>query len=171
MRHGERDRKKGEQRKTNADCDGPVSARHVCFNVISGCSGGAGNRTPVRASIRNHVYVCMPCLRSPPAGAGQPCRRTISLSSRVTRGRNTLHQPDFAILRRRLRRAATGAGALSWCYQLKQPLPVQNWQLNLSKRFSQGLGPGHAAIPSSNPSKPIAPVARIVIGSCCYFKS
>lgn len=26
-----------------------------------------------------------------------------------------------------------------------------------SKRFSQGLGPGHAAIRSPNPSKPIAP--------------
>ena len=42
--------------------------------------------------------------------------------------------------------------------QLTQPLPVQCWQIKRSKRFSQGPGPGHAAIPSTNPSKPVAPV-------------
>lgn len=41
--------------------------------------------------------------------------------------------------------------------QLTQPAPDQNWRLNRSKWFSQDLGPGHAAIPSSDPSKPIAP--------------
>jgi hypothetical protein len=41
--------------------------------------------------------------------------------------------------------------------QLTQPMPVQCWQLDHSKWFNQGLGPGHAAIPSSYPSKPVAP--------------
>ena len=41
--------------------------------------------------------------------------------------------------------------------QLTQPLPVQSWQLNHSKIFYQGLGPGHAAMSSTNPSKPVAP--------------
>ena len=50
--------------------------------------------------------------------------------------------------------------------QLTQPVPDRYWQVDLSKRFYQDLGPGHAAIPSTNPSKPVAPsgawkIARI----------
>lgn len=41
--------------------------------------------------------------------------------------------------------------------QLTQPAPGYRWRLVVSRWFSQGPGPGHAAIPSSNPSKPIAP--------------
>jgi hypothetical protein len=41
--------------------------------------------------------------------------------------------------------------------QLTQPVPDQYWQVNRSTFFSQGHGPGHAAIPSTNPSKPVAP--------------
>src|SRR5712692_3043314 len=43
-------------------------------------SGGAGNRTPVRASIRNRFYVRRPRFRSPPAGAQPPNLRTIFLN-------------------------------------------------------------------------------------------
>jgi len=50
--------------------------------------------------------------------------------------------------------------------QLTQPVPDRYWQVDHSKRFYQEPGPGHAAIPSTNPSKPVAPsgarkVARI----------
>ena len=41
--------------------------------------------------------------------------------------------------------------------QLTQPAPVQCWRLYLSTGFIQDHGPGHAAIPSTNPSKPVAP--------------
>ena len=49
-------------------------------------------------------------------------------------------------------------GAFASLAQLRQPAPNQSWQLNVSKRFYQGPGPGHAAIPSTDPSKPVAPV-------------
>ena len=41
--------------------------------------------------------------------------------------------------------------------QLTQPVPDRYWQVDLSKRFYQEPGPGHAAISSTNPSRPVAP--------------
>src|SRR6185436_3144669 len=48
-------------------------------------------------------------------------------------------------------------GAFASLAQLRQPAPNQNWHLNVSKRFYQEPGPGHAATPSTDPSKPVAP--------------
>jgi len=81
------------------------------------------------------------------------------LKSRLVRRRTALSQPGFSI-----RSTAPRAGSANRrCVkralaQLTQPAPGYRWRLVVSKWFSQGLGPGHAAIPSSNPSKPIAPL-------------
>ena len=68
----------------------------------------------------------------------------------------TSSQPDFAIPTRRLRRAATWAGALS--AKLRQPGPIQYWQLCVSQWFNQVTGNlGTPRDPSLDPSKPVAP--------------
>ena len=56
------------------------------------------------------------------------------------------------------RTGSVAEGAFASLAQLRQPAPNQSWQLNVSKRFYQEPGPGHAAIPSTDPSKPVAPV-------------
>ncbi len=101
--------------------------------------GGAGNRTPVRASIQNCVYVRRPLLRSPPTGV-RPAKSADKrpFKSRTSRGCSAPRQPDFPIPARRLRRAATRAGALSAV--LTQPEPSQYWQLCVSQCFDQGTG-------------------------------
>jgi len=59
------------------------------------------------------------------------------------------------------RTGSVAEGAFASLAQLRQPAPNQSWQLNVSKRFYQGPGPGHAAIPSTDPSKPVAPVLEV----------
>jgi hypothetical protein len=61
------------------------------------------------------------------------------LRSRESLRSKAPHQPDFPIPARRLRRAATQAGALS--AMLRQPEPSQCWQLNVSQLIHQGPGP------------------------------
>jgi hypothetical protein len=71
--------------------------------------------------------------------------------------RTAAGQPGFAIRCRRPRRASTPKATSASEAQLRQPAPNQSWQLNVSKRFYQEPGPGHAATPSTDPSKPVAP--------------
>ena len=120
--------------------------------------GGGGNRTLVRVSFQNHPYVRRRIFlrRSEPA-MHRPSR---TLSPEISQLPSELRQPPARIFFqwRRPRRAPFTGGALSEREaQLTQPSPIQSWQLVLSRRFYQEPGPGHAAIPSSNPSKPVAP--------------
>ena len=77
--------------------------------------------------------------------------------SHPPRRRTAEGQPGFAIRVRRPGRAPLPKVASASRAQLRQPAPNQSWQLQVSKRFNQEPGPGHAAIPSTDPSKPVAP--------------
>jgi hypothetical protein len=80
------------------------------------------------------------------------------LRSRGCRRSNGAHQPGFANRWQRPGRALVNGGASSEPEaQLTQPVPAQSWQLKRSRQFYQEPGPGHAAILSPNPSKPVAP--------------
>ena len=135
-------------------CKGPHTVGPFAFD-----DGGGGNRTLVRMSVQNHPYVRRyRFMRRSGLAQYQPCR-TLSpgfslLPSRfrqaLARFCDSMAAPRVSSVHRRSVKRALA--------QLTQPLPVQSWQLNRSRRFYQEPGPGHAAIPSTYPSKPVAPV-------------
>ena len=121
--------------------------------------GGAGNRTLVRVSFQNCVYVCR--LDFPPSlqsryRADLPEAYLLKISPDAPERHDQPAQicDSMSSAPGGLHPSKEHKRALA---QLTQPMPVQSWQLNHSRRFNQEPGPGHAAIPSSNPSKPSRP--------------
>jgi len=119
--------------------------------------GGAGNRTPVRASIRNHLYVRRLGFGSPPAGAKPPNRRTIFLNLTQRAEATRYASPT-------LRYSGAASGGLppeqvreaeAYAANASSELAVESSQYDLPGH----RGPGHAAISSLDPSKPIAPLS------------
>jgi hypothetical protein len=128
-------------------------------------SGGAGNRTLVRVWFRNRIYVRRSLFqRLPEPARNRPFR---GLPPEVSPRASEDHAQPARICDPIL--CAPGGLSepevrqASFSAQLTQPAPGYRWRLVVSKWFSQGPGPGHAAIPSSNPSKPIAPGCVIMI--------
>ena len=128
--------------------------------------GGAGNRTLVRIGIQNRVYVRrQDFLPSPRAGNQPTCPGSISRNLIPAARASVRTSPDLrfdtdapdGLQMPKVREARLA--------QLTQPVPVQYWQVNRSKRFNQEPGPGHAATSSTNPSKPVAPDPGILPGS------
>jgi hypothetical protein len=122
-------------------------------------SGGAGNRTLVRVWFRNRIYVRRSLFqRLPEPARNRPFRglppevspRASEDHAQPARICDPIHRAPGGLSEPEVRQASFSA-------QLTQPAPGYRWRLVVSKWFSQGPGPGHAAIPSSNPSKPIAP--------------
>lgn len=135
--------------------------RHRSFPL---CSGGAGNRTLVRVWFQNRIYVRRSLFqRLPDPAWDRPLRglppdvspRASEDHAQPARICDPIHRAPGGLSEPEVRQASLA--------QLTQPAPGYRWRLVVSKRFSQGLGPGHAAIPSSNPSKPIAPGCVITI--------
>lgn len=127
-------------------------------------SGGAGNRTLVRVWFQNRIYVRRSLFkRLPDPARNRPLRglppdvspRASEDHAQPARICDPIHRAPGGLSEPEVRQASLA--------QLTQPAPGYRWRLVVSKRFSQGLGPGHAAIPSSNPSKPIAPGCVIMI--------
>jgi len=140
------------------------------WTLNSKLSGGAGNRTLVRTSIQRSAYVRRPMsLRGPGPVIGQPSRNEppkISPPEPEEDG-----QPArlcYSTLSPRAGSIAEGACSEREAQLVTQPAPSQSWQLNVSKRFNQEPGPGHAATPSTDPSKPVAPsietISKVIAG-------
>src|SRR5690349_3470624 len=126
--------------------------------LIRSANGGAGNRTPVRASIRNHVYVRMRRLVSPPAGATPPNCRTIFLNLTQRAEATRYASPTL-----RYSGAASGGLPPEQVREAEAYAAIARLELAVksSQHFLPGhRGPGHAAISSLDPSKPIAPSSK-----------
>ncbi len=120
--------------------------------------GGAGNRTLVRISFRNGVYVRRPEFSPSPRAGNRPTfPQPISCNLAPDAGASPEASPDFRFAAGAPDGLQTTKVREASLAQLTQPVPDQYWQVNRSKFFSQGPGPGHAAIPSTDPSKPVAP--------------
>ena len=130
-------------------------------DVPPGPDGGAGNRTLVRVRLQNRVYVRRLDFRLVSSGrhrTGLPNDHPRWLSLEMVR--DHLAPARLCDSTAAPRTGSDAEGALASRAQLTQPVPVGYWQLERSRRFFQGSGPGHATIPSSNPSKPVAPGLR-----------
>src|SRR5439155_24112402 len=99
------------------------------------------------------------CFRVAPGRSSANLPETNLPTSYRSPRRRTSSQSGFAIRRLRPGRAPSPkvreASKLSFLRSQRQ-IRIGSW--NFSKRFSQGPGPGHAATPSTDPSKPVAPL-------------
>src|ERR1041385_453982 len=126
--------------------------------VGSRSDGGAGNRTLVRTSIQRSVSVRRPSFtRGPGPVVGPPSRNEPLTISPAARGGSRQASPALLF-------GAAAPGGLrhrrllpraDLSLRSQRQIRVGSW--NFSKRFYQEPGPGHAATPSTDPSKPVAP--------------
>jgi hypothetical protein len=124
---------------------------------MAGENGGAGIRTPVRTTIRNYLYVHRLRLRSPMDGTQPAGRRTSPLKISPTARRHhgqparIIDTPGDGSNNHRPEQVLQALSLSSQCHFI---VGNYNFPVGIYQRTGN---PGHAAITSQSPSKPVAP--------------